>query len=280
MQAQPHAAVPPLTIPPGFATHLPTFRPIARKLLAIIGEERTTLKTISELIRADAAFSGDVLRFANSTIFSTRHEVASVLHAVSMLGMDRIRAMILTLGMRDMLAGHRSNSIVRACWRHNLACALAAESLSEIWWLDKAACYTAGLMHDIGRLALLVENPRLYAELLIRSSEQDEPLADLERQSFGLDSHEAGLWIWDHWNLPPSLRKSARSHHALHTVDADSLESLVSFSCSIADQSGFSITKFTDRLPPKYTAKIEPLLTALKEIIPYKVNSFELDFLK
>src|SRR3979411_2520743 len=100
----------------------------------------------------DAAFTADVLRLANSPLVGMRGEIKSVMQAVMMLGLERIKALATTLSLRAFLTTAGSSAALLASWRHNLATAIVCERLARILVLDGDSCYTAGLVHDIGRL--------------------------------------------------------------------------------------------------------------------------------
>src|SRR4029077_6373472 len=113
----------------------------------------------------DAAFTADVLRLANSPLIGVRREIKSVMQAVMMLGLERIKALATTLSLRAFLTAAVPNGALLASWRHNLATAIICERLGRILVIDSDICYTAGLVHDIGRLALLCAFPDKYEEM-------------------------------------------------------------------------------------------------------------------
>ena len=245
------------------------------------------MRAVADLVRSDAVFSAEVLRLANSAILQMRYEVVSILHAVSVLGMEKLRALVLTIGMRDVLRGSRQAGLIKICWRHNLATALACELLADAWWLDRSLAYTAGLLHDIGRLALVITNPPRYMELLRETAGDEAALVLSERRVFGMDSAEAAQWLWDEWNLPLSLRDSSQSHHH-PALTPGSVESLVAFGCEAADLAGFSVSgpaqvwnadELQSRLPQQQSPLSAAIVAELGELLPYKINLFECEFL-
>src|SRR5579863_3235540 len=134
---------------------LPPYRPVARKLMMLTAKADVPLDDVQRVLRADAAFTADVLRLANSPLIGMRAQIKSVLQAVMMLGLERIKALSTTLALRTFLTGGVPDEALQACWRHNLATAILCDRLARILHQDSDVCYTAGLLHDIGRLALL-----------------------------------------------------------------------------------------------------------------------------
>ena len=100
---------------------IPPFPAAARKLMAMVGSQATDLRGVSDVLKSDAVLAGESLRMANSALFALRHEVTSILHAVSVLGLDRLKSVVLTVGLRDMMK--TPSAAAQRCWRHNLACA-------------------------------------------------------------------------------------------------------------------------------------------------------------
>jgi len=82
----------------------------------------------------------------------------SLRHAMALLGLDRIKSLAVTVAMRGFLG--KPNPLIYQCWQHSVACALVCQELSPIFGLSGDRAYTAGLMHDIGRLGLLKTYPR------------------------------------------------------------------------------------------------------------------------
>jgi putative nucleotidyltransferase with HDIG domain len=125
-------------------------------------------------------------------------------------------------------------AVLRRCWRHSLGCALLAEELSEACEVQPDQAYTAGLLHDVGRLALLVKYPESYADLLSVVMENGFCLLQGERDLFDIDHCEAGAWLGQEWAFPPSLVQAIGSHHQPCEAHCPSLPKLVGLACRMA----------------------------------------------
>lgn len=185
---------------------IPVFAPIAIRLLNVVSQEDVGLATLATLIRADAAMTMEVLRLANSPLFGARREITGILHALAMLGLNRIKSMVMTVAIRDFLAPARNAAIFAPCWRHCLAAAFLAEVMAAEAGEDRDSCYTSGLIHEIGQLALIAARPAQYDRLAECSLRQNRGLLELEKEWFGTDHQALGLEIMLHWNLPPFFR--------------------------------------------------------------------------
>ncbi|MEZ5352018.1 MAG: HDOD domain-containing protein [Bryobacteraceae bacterium] len=270
------------------------FPAVARKLLSIVDKETCTIPEVTQIVRADAVFASEVLRLANSAVLGLRYEVLNIMHAVTVLGTDRLRALVLTVAMRDFLNGAAQADLLRRCWRHNFASALVAEALAGSCWLDRSDAYTAGLLHDLGQLALISQFPTRYTELLEASPDLTR-LLEAESDAFGLNHCEAGQWLADHWCIPPKLRGIVCRDIAASEPDASghsvSLARLSVLACDIANSLDFRLRQDPDHggidartilesgLPLDSWNALEPQLGELIDTIPFKINAFETEFL-
>src|SRR6266850_8475445 len=147
---------------------LPPYRPVARRLMMLTARDDVPLPLVREVLCTDAAFAAEVLRLANSPLIGMRGEITSILQAVAMLGFERIKSLATTLALRAFLTNGTPSDALRGCWRHNLAAAILCERLARFVQMDRDLCYTAGLLHDIGRLALLRARSDEYERILFQ----------------------------------------------------------------------------------------------------------------
>ena len=216
--------------------NLPPFPQVATKVAGLLASDPTAFRKIADTLETDAALSAEVLRLANSPMMAVRYRVTSVVQALSFLGAQRLTNLVMTLGLSRFLRRAGKSEAMRRLWRHNLACALASRHLAEADSLDPTEAYFAGLFHEVGRLALLVQDPARYDQALA----QGENLEEMERGRFGIDFSEAGAWVIEKWRLPNSLVEVVLEHHN-PGEQASRMTLLVHSACEIADQLGFSL---------------------------------------
>ena len=226
---------------------LPPFPAIATKLLSLLSREDIEIADVVRLIRADAAFSSELLRVANSPVYGLRSQVSSVQHAVAILGFDTVRAFAMTISMKNFLRPAMRIDVLRRVWRHSLASALICEELAPKFWpggdrhyRDRA--YTAGLLHDLGRLGLLVKYPQEYANLLAVVAENPFGILEAERALFDIDHCEAGGWLARTWTFPAEIGEVAQHHHEPPSRTQGDLLNLVRSGVLITDWLGFDVT--------------------------------------
>jgi len=225
--------------PPLSLLSLPPFPPIPMRVLQLLSASDVSIKELSDEIRADPAFSTEMLTLANSALFGFRSEIKTLVQAVALLGTERVKALALTLGMKSYLMQSFKIPRLRACWRHSLACALLAEELAGASRVGRDFGYVAGLMHDIGRLALAMLRPQQYAELLATAEEVVIDVLEEEQKLFEMDHCEAGGRLAVAWKLPKEFALVTSRHHE-EPSGAFDIVALVHYSCLMADALGFA----------------------------------------
>lgn len=266
-----------------FLVSLPPFPAVAMRVLNLLAKEELGLKELTQQIQADPVLSSEILTMSNSVLFGFRTEIRSILQATTLLGAQRVKGIAMTIAMKTYLTESFQLPVVLACWRHNLACALVAEELARVSLIEKDFAYLAGLLHDIGRLALGMSKPHEYGELL--NAEQREPVDILqrEREMFGMDHCEAGRRLMKSWKLPQSFCDVAAHHHAPQGGKFD-IVALVNRSCLLADSIGFAAAasarprKFESvlaTLPERERKRFDPDRERFALNIAIKIHSME-----
>jgi putative nucleotidyltransferase with HDIG domain len=271
--------------PPWAHLRLPPFPQVAIRVLQLTNDENVQLHQLSELISSDAAFASEVLTIANSPVYAPRFPACTILQAIAVLGANHLQGMCLTVGVRSYLGKSLKRPLIRNVWRHNLACAMIARQLAAAGFMDKDSAYTAGVLHDIGRLALAVLRPSEYAVLLERHQGSGASILPLEAELFGCDHCEAGRHLVRDWTLPPEFDAIVANHHSpRHAEGTWSMAELIRISCRLADAAGFSafpgcqVTPFAellDELPTRERSGFHAELESLVEDISTKINVVE-----
>ena len=261
---------------------VPPFRPVAVQLLNLVSDMSQPLARVVNLLRTDAVLTAEVLRLANSPLLGCRSEIKNILQALAFLGMERINSLIVTTAMRG-LAGPNSGNLARSCWRHNLATAVICERLASSLKISQERAYMAGLIHDIGRLALLRAFPN-YEEALTEAAAEGKNLQAAEKSLYGMDHTEAGRWLLAQWGCPLDLQIVASLHEnpgAGAGRDRD-LVCLVGAASQLADLMDFcefdcrqvELEKVIELIPGAASQLAD--FPALGEMVATRVNGIEL----
>ena len=264
---------------------LPPFPQVALRVLQLANNENVQLHQLSELISADPAFASEVLTIANSLLYAPRFPASSVLQAIAVMGANNLQGLCMTVGVRGYMGKALNQPAMRAIWRHNLACALIADQLASVGFMNRDVAYTSGIIHDIGRLALAVIRPKEYSLPLGAHSGPPASILKAERELFGWDHCEAGRQLIVDWALPPVFEAIVSDHHAPREKNGSwEMADLINVSCRMADTAGFAafpgceVTPFSellDELPTRERKLFHTAVEPLSFEIAKKINAVE-----
>lgn len=216
-----------------FLKRLPSFSPVAVRLMALVADEDVSFKEVAKLIALDPALSGETLRMANSGLFARRQEIQSVLHAIAIVGLHRVSHLAVTAALWRGIP-NRNSPFMKAWWRHSVATALISEDFSKV---QADYAYTAGLLHGVGQLALFEAAGPEYFNLVNASIANNLDLQEAERAAYGTDHAELAGLILEAWGLPESVQDAAALHHWPNA--GDKLPEAVQTGCIVAEHIGF-----------------------------------------
>lgn len=220
---------------------LPPLPLIAMRLLGLLAQEDPDIKEVGRIISADPVYAARVLQMANSPLFALRAQVKTLSHAIVLLGLARIRSITVTRALGDFIAPVFNVRALRVCWQNSLAGALVAEKLARPCRMDPDFAYVAGLVRDIGRLALFVKHPESFTTLLAISGEQAFDLMITEQALFDIDHCQAGAWIIERMPLPTELIEVVAHHHDVPDGKAFRMIHLVRVADRMTDTLGFAV---------------------------------------
>ncbi len=220
---------------------LPPFPWVAKRLMATVSREDVDIHEVGKLIAAEPVFATRVLQLANSPLFALERQVRTISHAIILLGLDRVKAITFTRALEDFVTPALSVKALRMCWQNCLVVALLSEKIARASRMDADFAYVAGLLRDIGRLALLVKYPEPYSNILAVSGEQQFDLLLLERELFDIDHCEAGAWLMEQLPFPADLAEIIEHHHDHVNHDSFRMLHLVQCADRLADALGFSV---------------------------------------
>jgi HD-like signal output (HDOD) protein len=238
---------------------IPAFPPVVLKALDLLASDRTEIAELARLITSDATLAAQVLRMANSALFGFTTAIDTVQHAVVTLGLARVQSLVMAVATTNyMRAAFRTEALTR-CWRHTLASAIVAREMARATGQEPDRAYSLGLLHDIGRLGLLVAYPDAYNQLLAEASRDAVSLLDLEKRRFGMDHCEAGRLLMAEWGLPEAMSVAAGRHHDPPQGGPFDMLHVVYLACRMADTLGYFV------VAPLQPARFEELTGMLPE---------------
>jgi len=197
-------------------SELPTLPAALYQMLDALSNPKLSMARISRIVSQDPALTSKMLKLANSPYYGFQKEVRSVEHAMVLLGVETVKA--LALGVSIFNTFHDSSDLAginkAGLWTHFLAVAFCAKELASV--IDASepdAAFTSGLIHDIGRLALLRLFPSESVAVVEAIEDGALSLVEAEERAFGLDHQAAGSFLAKTWSLPDDLQDAIALHH-------------------------------------------------------------------
>jgi len=193
--------------------NLPTIPAVLAKILQLSDSVDANGKDLIAVIEKDQALTGKMLRLANSAFFGQSRRVATIPRAVMLLGFSTVRNLALGVKVWDALGSGISRPRLEELWTHSVATALAAKMLAAKLRIgDPDETFTAGLLHDVGRLVIAMRFKEDYWKA-VGGTDESGPVETIERETFGIDHAEVGGWMLEAWSLPPAIVEAVRLHH-------------------------------------------------------------------
>ncbi|MBU1001441.1 MAG: HDOD domain-containing protein [Proteobacteria bacterium] len=207
---------------------------LARLFAQTIPLSKNSTEEIAETIAHDQGLTARVLILTNSAHYGLKDSITTIPRAVSLLGLDEVRSMVLmvaALGVATSLKG-RKDFELGPYWRHQILTGIAAETLAKALTIsnsdpgipqtiDPGECYTIGILHDIGKALTAIHRPDCWQSILHLAQSRGLSHSEAEIRYWGLDHGQIGAAALSAWNLPAALTKPLMWHHAPQDAPAD-----------------------------------------------------------
>jgi putative nucleotidyltransferase with HDIG domain len=197
---------------------LPALPGLYREINELLDSERGSVENLGAVIGRDIAMTAMILKLANSAFFSLRHPVTSAAEAVSYLGIDLLKALVLAHGLFGQVGQFRIPTFtLQHLWHHSLAVGAAAKRIALVENSPQRSSdfFTAGLLHDIGILVLASRFPEEYTRVVELNRRAGGGLDASEFHVFGSTHGEVGAYLLTLWDLPKVVVEAAAWHHTL-----------------------------------------------------------------
>ncbi|MGE3858303.1 MAG: HDOD domain-containing protein [Dehalococcoidia bacterium] len=204
--------------PPGAAldevlAEVADLRPLPQVAQRILGldEEKFAAHELAAIIATDQALTAKLLRLANSPYYGFARRITTARDAVVLLGFRSVRGAALTSCLMQT-AKTASNLDYEGFWQFSIATGILAEVLARTEGVHQDEAFTAGVLHQIGLLALDQGRPEQLEQAIELHRTSGISLADAERRILGFTDAELGGALALHWNFPESLGRAVRDH--------------------------------------------------------------------
>ncbi|OPX93770.1 MAG: HDOD domain protein [Syntrophorhabdus sp. PtaU1.Bin002] len=224
--------------------YLPPMPIVMTELIQALKDEDVELSTLGRIISKDPSMSLNVLKVANSAFYGLRNKVATIEHAVRMLGIREITSLCIACSTWNVLKPSAKEQTIDLAmfWRHSVATGVFAKLLADelnIGLLN--SIYLAGLMHDVGKIVLDRFAHDEYMDVLRLTYNEGVPALEAERQVMGASHDMVGSWLMEKWQLPEVFGQVAKYHHSIFETPEGLMipVSIVSFANHLAKFKSF-----------------------------------------
>jgi len=199
---------------------LPTLPVVALRIGEVVHSKNASVQQVADLLRSDPSTSAKLLRLVNSPYFGIPGGVSDVARAIPFIGFNTLYQLVLSITVFDTLRIGVDGMDPRALWTHSLTVATAAKEIAqEVKHSDPGACFTAGLLHDMGKIALAKLDPeKLVATLATMRS--DGVSQEVAEKQHGMMPHDrVGSRLARLWKFPAGLVAPIEQHHSVHRTE-------------------------------------------------------------
>jgi len=195
---------------------LPTLPEIYTKVSAQLDDIDTSVDDIGETVSTDPAISYKILTMVNSAYFGLRNEISSVSQAISLIGRFRLKQILIGALLSEVFKGLDSQHFsLKDFWEHSIRTAIIAKQLAidSDYSEEPETIFTAGLLHDVGRLILAAQRPEVLPEIDQRSVLNHIEIAQAEVDIIGISHTEIGGALMQKWDFPDLIWVCVLNHH-------------------------------------------------------------------
>jgi putative nucleotidyltransferase with HDIG domain len=271
---------------------LPTLPNVIIKVMKIIDNPNSNATHLTELISMDQSLTVKALKLANSAYYGFPREIVTVTEAVVVLGFLTVRNLILTSALYNIFvndSGADSEFDKKKFWKHSIATAFCARLIVAATGTghsqaEEEEAFTAGLLHDIGKVFLDLYAHNDFAGVIreSRKGKVNEMFFQTEKRLLGVDHAELGALMIEKWNLPENFIEPIRHHHnpkdakeGRHLTNILHIADIIS-KLSIANYDGSSMLKAIDEDALKSLKLNEENIITLLKNLEFEMSNADL----
>jgi putative nucleotidyltransferase with HDIG domain len=213
---------------------LPPLPAVAARVMGMADDERTSALDLAQVLSTDQALTAKLIKLSNSAYYGFARRVSTVREAVLVLGFKQVRQVAVGASIINAWKGPREaddHFDLDLFWGHSVAVAVIAESFAKKGRFAKPEdAFTAGILHDIGRLVLRQALPREFRMAVSMAKSRGLPLHVTELRTTGYLHDEIGRALGERWKFPPHLVEAIACHHDEKVAPAaDGLSGVIAY---------------------------------------------------
>jgi putative nucleotidyltransferase with HDIG domain len=212
--------------------HLEAFPQAANEILTLLNDENVSIYNLSKIVSHDSYIAATLIRLANSPFYGVKNKVTDLMHAISIIGLDSVKRLVLTISARSIFKDY--DFIDKLLWEHMIGVATVSQTISFKFNLfNENISYVAGLLHDIGKTVMYKSKKINYETVIEKINSNDNLLSiELEKEFFGFSHCDVAKELLNSWNFDNLIVEAIYSHHSKEFSDSDAstLSAIVNFS--------------------------------------------------
>ncbi len=199
------------------AGDLPALPMITTTALQMTDDPRASVRDLQVLIAQDQALTARILKIVNSAMYSFAREVSTLSHAISILGLETVRSIIVGATVQQLFNSNATSGrdlTTKLFWEHSWGAAVTAKVIAARAAYSVAEeAFTCGLLHDMGKMVLLRNRSALYTEILNEVYRGTSTFCEIETRTFGFSHAHVGALLASKWRFPAQLVEGILYHH-------------------------------------------------------------------
>ena len=231
---------------------LPSLPSLYEEIMAELQREEPSFQQIARIISKDVAMAAKILQLANSAFIGAAGRISNLAQALTLIGLDNLRELVLSVNVFSQFERNAQVAAhLPAIWDHSTAVSKLARQIATAEKCNKTIveeCFSAGLLHDLGRIVLMAELPRQALQMYATTT---GVTPEMEREQLGCTHAEVGAYLISIWGLPLPLVHAVACHHSPPHTGESSFSSLTAV--HVAD----AIASETDPSPLNQDAQLD-----------------------
>lgn len=215
----------------GAIDSLPSVPELYLRLKAALNQEEVDPRTLGAIIQLDIGMTAKILKLVNSAFFGLRRVISNAQDAVTYLGIDTIKTLVLSNAIFEQSKPFQTKLFnISDLWHHSMTVAAGAKAIARAEGMERALieeAFVSGILHDVGVLILAANFPKEYDQVASLVTTEKVMIPTAEQEFFGVTHAEVGAYLLGLWGLPSPILNIVSLHHRAHLQDEGRVTSLI-----------------------------------------------------
>jgi putative nucleotidyltransferase with HDIG domain len=252
---------------------LPTLPIISQKIMQLLSDDNVSNKALVDIIEKDQSLAVRVLRMANSSFYGFLSKVSSLEHALSLLGLNEIKSIVLASSVYSFFSNGKKGDFDRTrFWKHSIICSQTARYLGNYFKVaNDDSLFLAGLIHDVGKIILDEYCHDEFLEIIDQIESRHHTFSKAEKAVLGTTHYQVAAKLLKQWQFPPKVIMQVFYHHAPWYDKNHSANSIIVYLANILTKlAGYSCHPDEEEVDPEAWVRSKELGFVVK-------SGFDLD---